>query len=720
MVAWRSVLLALGVVAFGAAAAAIDPAFAQEAMRREPQLGWIGLGGMIAGLIGIVFGVLHRRSISLAERIHRLETDLEIRDDRIWSLEEKLARTTVLVDGQDDFVLREDAAGRVTHASPAVCALMRRGDSDVVGRPLALDAIETTAVTTSPDGARAYDQQIATDDGAKWIAWKEISVRNSAGEIVEVQRTGRDITARVETGLVLANAREHAEAASRAKSRFLATVSHEVRTPLNGILGMTGLLLDTPLSPEQQTYARAVKSSGEALLGLIEEILDFSKAEAGKIEIDAVPFDLIELVTAVAELLAPRAQEKGIEIATLFAKGLPAQAVGDAPKLRQVLLNLAGNAVKFTELGGVAILVERDGDRVRFAIEDTGPGIEPESQRRIFEEFEQGDGTLARRHGGTGLGLAIASRIVEHMGGEIVLESRQDGGAHFSFSVPLPEAEGTPASEANFAGAEILLLSPSPVVGPLLSRQLEQWGAQVTLAESEDVALSLLPEKSWSHCLIDRAFGYDSALSLAARSRAHAAHRHLLLTPQERSELAAFANAGLASYLIKPVRAASLAARLLHPEQAIAGAESTAVASARTGRRLSVLVAEDNDINALLMQALLTRMGCRVTVVGDGAVAVNAVANAQTIGAPYDLVLMDLHLPAVDGLEATRRIRALGSAAGKVPVIALTANVSDGDRKACFQAGMNAFLSKPVDRAKLEDAIAAACGVPEAVKSDAA
>lgn len=720
MVAWRSVRLAVGLVLFGIVLTAADFASAQEMIAREPQLGWIGLGGMIAGMIGIVFGVLHRRSLALGERIARLENDIESRDDRVWALEEKLARTTVLVDGQDDFVLREDAAGRVTHASPAVCALMKRGEGDVVGRPLSLDAHETTPVTTSSDGGRAYDQEIGTPDGPKWIAWKEISVRNTAGEIVEVQRTGRDITARVETGRVLASAREHAEAASRAKSRFLATVSHEVRTPLNGILGMTGLLLDTSLSLEQQTYARAVKSSGEALLGLIEEILDFSKAEAGKIEIEAAAFDLVEMVTGVAELLAPRAQAKGIEIATLFAKDLPAQATGDAPKLRQVLLNLAGNAVKFTELGGVAIRVERDGDRIRFAIEDTGPGIEPESQLRIFEEFEQGDGTLARRHGGTGLGLVIASRIVERMGGEIALDTRKEGGARFSFAIPLPDDGDAQATDADFAGAEILLLSPSPVVGPLLASQLEQWGAHVTLAESEDVAVSLLPEKSWSHCLIDRAFGYDAALSLAARSRSHATHRHLLLAPQERSELPAFAHAGLASYLIKPIRAASLAARLLHPEQVIAGGEAAVLSSQKTGRRLSVLVAEDNDINALLMQALLTRMGCRVTVVGDGAVAVNAVANAQTMGAPYDLVLMDLHLPAVDGLEATRRIRALGSAAGAVPVIALTANASDGDRKACFQAGMNAFLTKPIDRTKLEDAIAAACGERETAASDAA
>lgn len=683
-------------------------ASAQELIADGPDLGWIGLGGMIACAIGIVFGILNRRSISLHEKAQRLENEVEERDDKIWSLEERLAHLTALVDGQDDLVLREDEHGRVTHASAAVCALVGNELRELVGKPLKLNVLHAGAHTRMQDGTRVFDQEIASPSGPRWIAWKEAAVRGSDGEIIEIQRTGRDITARVATEHALEDAREQAEAASRAKSRFLAVVSHEVRTPLNGILGMTHLLLETPLSQEQQTYTRAVKSSGEALLGLIEEILDFSKIEAGRIELEDAPFNLTELVTDVVELLSPRAQAKSIEIAAQFGAALPRVVSGDAARLRQVLLNLAGNAVKFTDQGGVAVIVESAGEQIKFSVRDTGPGIDAGAQARIFEEFEQGDGTLARKHGGTGLGLAIASRIVERMGGEIALSGVNDGGTEFRFSIKLPAIEGGDTVKPDFANTDVLILSPSPVVGPLLAKQLEQWNVRVAIADTRSLAETLLPERHWSHCIMDRAFGHDETLALYETAKRNAAHCHVLLTPAERRELPAFNAKGLASYLIKPVRAQSLATRLMNP-----GADSTATDSApekfeiTSGESgLSVLVAEDNDINALLVQALLARMGHRVTVVGDGAVAVNAVASSHTMAAPYDVVLMDLHLPGMDGLEATRRIRALGGGAGKIPVIALTANAFAEDRANCRAAGMDGFVVKPVDRTRLEAALA--------------
>lgn len=698
------------------------PLSAQELIADGPDLGWIGLGGMIACAIGIVFGILNRRSLALHEKIERLEDEVESRDDRVWALEERLAHMTALVDGQDDYVIREDEYGRVTHASAAVCALAGTKLHEILGKPLKLQVLHAGARMQLQDGTRSFDQEIATPAGPRWIAWKEATIRGGNGEVIELQRTGRDITARVATERALEDAREQAEAASRAKSRFLAVVSHEVRTPLNGILGMTHLLLETPLSQEQQTYARAVKTSGEALLGLIEEILDFSKIEAGRVELEDAPFDLVELVTDVVELLAPRAQAKGIEIAAQFDAGLPRAVSGDAARLRQVLLNLAGNAVKFTDSGGVAVSVERIGERLRFSVRDTGPGIDAEAQARIFREFEQGDGTLARKHGGTGLGLAIASRIVERMGGEIALSSASDGGTVFRFAIRLPAIDGGEVSGPDFSAADVLILSPSPVVGPLLARQLEQWGARVATADTRALAETLLPERHWSHCLIDRAFGQEETLALHDAAKRSAAHCHVLLTPAERRELPLMTARGLASYLIKPVRAQSLAARLSDPGADSAAAEYAPEKSETAAGKdsLSVLVAEDNDINALLVQALLARMGHRATVVGDGAVAVNAVASAHTMGAPYDVVLMDLHLPGMDGLEATRRIRALGGAAGKIPVIALTANAFAEDRANCRAAGMNGFVVKPVDRRSLEAALSEARGVvPKAAESAA-
>jgi len=687
-------------------------AFAQEARFEPLEDGPIGLAGMLAGLL--IFALIglynHNRSQRNArQRITALEAALERRDDTIWSLEDRLARATELVDAQGDLVLREDNHGRVTHASNAVMALSGKDVRETIGHALPFLVLTESERVSLPDGSVNFDQELDTPTGPRWFAWKVVSVRDPGGKIVETQRVGRDITARVAAERALGEAREKAEAASRAKSRFLAVVSHEVRTPLNGILGMADLLLETPLAPEQQTYARAVKTSGDALLGLIEEVLDFSKIEAGRLDLESAPFDLRALVTDVIELIAPRAQAKGIEIAADIADDMPARVAGDAARLRQVLLNLAGNSVKFTDQGGVAVVVERAKDgRIAFEISDTGPGIEPEVRDRIFREFEQGDATLSRRHGGTGLGLAIASRIVERMGGTIALDTSDDG-SHFHFSVELPSVNGEARSEPlpDLAGANILVASPSPTAGPLLARRMTLWNGNVTLVSEATLAELLLPERQWRHVMIDRAFGLETAKRLAGVARPNAAHRHVLLSPAERNELESLRDAGFDSYLVKPVRAASLAARLAAPglSPPIVPELADFPATVERGQSLMVLVAEDNEINALLIQATLSRLGHVPTIVGNGISAVTTVATAQAIGAPYDIVLMDLHLPGMDGFEATRRIRTLGDEGGRIPIIALTANAFAEDREACQRAGMDGFVVKPVDRARLECAM---------------
>ncbi len=292
--------------------------------------------------------------------------------------------------------------------------------------------------------ARAiHDQKIATPLGPRWIAWREGLVRIDAGQPAELQSVGRDVTDRTETERALGEARDHADAANRAKSRFLAMASHEIRTPLNGIIGMSGLLLDTPLTPEQMTYAKAVKTSGDALLSLIEELLDYSKIEAGKIDLEHRPFALSGLIEDITELLAPRAQARKLEIAAYVDERLPTEVIGDAARLRQVLLNLAGNAIKFTSTGGVALIVEPGiwPNEISFLVRDTGIGIAPEAQERIFREFEQADDRIARSYGGTGLGLSISERIVKRMGGRITLESKPGAGSTFEVSIPLAAAE---------------------------------------------------------------------------------------------------------------------------------------------------------------------------------------------------------------------------------------------------------------------------------------
>jgi CheY-like chemotaxis protein len=373
--------------------------------------------------------------------------------------------------------------------------------------------------------------------------------------------------------------------------------------------------------------------------------------------------------------------------------------------------------VKFTDSGGVSLLVEREGaERTRFIVKDTGPGIESEAQTRIFNEFEQGDSTLARRHDGTGLGLSIASRIVERMGAEIGLSSGPELGSSFSFTIELPAVGDSQAADSgpDFSLRDILIASPSPVVGPLLERRLAAWGAHVTLASEAKIAEALLPERRWDYLLVDRCLGADATHSLVRSAGRHASRKLVLLAPSERSELSDLKSAGFDGYLVKPVRSASLAERLRAPESE-AGQDfdfdtEKSADPVRRQRALAVLVAEDNEINALLAQTMLGKLGHIPTVVTDGVSAVSAVATAQALGAPYDLVLMDLHLPGMDGLEATKRIRALGTEGGTLPIIALTANAFAEDREACRAAGMDGFIVKPFDRERLEEAIVAARG----------
>jgi CheY-like chemotaxis protein len=469
-----------------------------------------------------------------------------------------------------------------------------------------------------------------------------------------------------------------------------------------------------------------VKNSGDTLLALIEDVLDFSKIEAGRLDLAPRTFDLHALIEETVELIAPRAQAKNLEIASYLEDGLPRSVVGDPARLRQVLLNLAGNAVKFTEQGGVALIAEpgRRPDHVSFLVRDTGIGIAPHEQARIFLEFEQGDAGATRRFGGTGLGLAISKRIVEHMGGSIAVDSMPGVGTTFQVSVALPAAgaaEDCAAHDAapNLADTDVMLVAPTATAASLVARRLMRWGARTCLVPEAPVATALLPERAWSAILVDYALGAAACEQLAKaanKSASNIARRIVLIAPAERHALPALKDAGFTGYLVKPVRAASLAARMTTAQglfehdtdrgiDAAPGAGAVEVARAPHG--LAVLVAEDNEINALLAQALLARLGHRPTLVATGDAAVEAWRAAQAGGPRFDLVLMDLHMPGSDGLAATRRIRALEAdhGAARTPIIALTANALEEDRQACLAAGMDGFLTKPLDRERLAAAL---------------
>jgi PAS domain S-box-containing protein len=669
----------------------------------------------------VALATLSIRLRLMRRKLRKIAMHNEAMADRNWELQEAESRARSLFESQGDLIVLRDAEGRITFANDAYCELARTPRERLVGSKATLDIIEQGDSALEPNGTRVHDQKIETVLGPRWIAWREGLVRNDAGGPAEMQSVGRDVTDRTESERALAEARDLADAANRAKSRFLAMASHEIRTPLNGIIGMSGLLLDTPLTPEQTTYARAVKTSGDALLALIEELLDYSKIEAGKIDLESRPFALSALIEDITELLAPRAQSKQIEIAAYVDERLPRDVIGDAARLRQVLLNLAGNAVKFTEAGGVALIVEPGiwPNEISFLVRDTGIGIAPEARERIFREFEQADDKIARSYGGTGLGLSISERIVRRMGGRITLESKPGEGSTFEVSIPLAAADWSlqPAFAApDLTGQSVMLVAPPSIGVSLIERRLQRWSGHTCTVSDIEVAEALLPERAWHALMIDHAFGAAKVEKFAERARSHAGHRIVMFTPSTRQELQLAVGSAFTGYLVKPLRAASLAARLAAPpevaapdiaaEPPVEATDHTAPAPATPG--LSVLVAEDNEINALLIRSLLGRLGHRAVITTNGEEALESWQAAKSAGTPYDAVFMDIQMPRLDGIETTRRLRSLeASESGRrTPILALTANTLVEDRYACFEAGMDGFLIKPLDREKLAEALA--------------
>ena len=683
----------------------------------DPHSYAIGTGALFAAACAIIAFLLYRRRVAKSRR-RELENRIEELSDQLWEAREAEVRARGLLEAQGDLIVRRDARDQITYANDAYCRFAGQSLSDVLGRASALTVVEQTPVSVLGDGTRAQDQKIDTPQGPRWVAWRDVTVRTEIG--TETQSVGRDVTDRVE-------ARALAEAASHAKSRFLATVSHEIRTPLNGVIGMTDLLLDTQLTPEQRNYAKAAKASGETLLALIEEVLDFAKVEAGKLELAPAPFALLPLVEETIELLAPRAHGKGIAISSFVDERLPATVTGDAARLRQVLLNLAGNAVKFTETGGVTVIVEpgTGADAVRFSVRDTGIGLAPEDQARIFLDFEQADTSSTRKFGGTGLGLAISKRIVEGMNGKLQVDSAPGQGSTFSFTVELPAAAAdtvAPFKAPDLSGQSALIVASTYIEGEVLARRLDAWGmaTQIEVGNAADAARHLA-EAHFDTLIVDGALA--RAMIVNGGIAGDATRRIVLINPANRAELPALKAAGFTGYLVKPVRAASLAARFAGREtfEPVKSAEPPSPpqeAAAPPGDGLNVLLAEDNPINVMLTRALLTRLGHRVTTVGDGASAVLAWSAALESGPPFDLILMDVQMPGMDGLEAMRRIHARETeikavapeAFRPVPVIALTANASADDRAACLAAGMDAVLTKPLDRQRLSDELGRIAG----------
>jgi signal transduction histidine kinase/DNA-binding response OmpR family regulator len=513
-----------------------------------------------------------------------------------------------------------------------------------------------------------------------------------------------------------AAARDRAEAASLAKSRFLATVSHEIRTPLNGVLGLAQLLAATRLDAEQASYVDAIAASGRSLAQLIDDILDFSKIEAGKVELRTESFALAPLVEGVVELLAPRAEGKALEIASFIAANVPERMEGDPARIRQVLVNLAGNAVNFTAEGGVGLRVELDPrGALVFRIIDTGPGVAPGAREMIFEEFEQGDGSSTRRHGGTGLGLAISRHLAKLMGGRLEIEDGAGPGAVFAFTLPRgPNAvyEARATTTPRLSGLRILIVSSTIFEGPFIAEVLREAGACAKIARNEEEAVATLARSSpFDSVVVDCALGEVATERLARAARlADAGRAMLLFSPMERRAFGESALRRFDGWLVKPARAASLVERLSTAPPPTRN-ESGFAAPESTLGGLHIMVAEDNEINARIICRRLEKLGALVTRAENGAQAAELAKAAQAGRVrAFDIALMDLFMPELDGLEATRLIRTEEARTGsrRLPIIALTASALEQDERAARGAGVDALLTKPVEFAALSASITAA------------
>ncbi len=685
---------------------------------------------LVAVVAGVVIVSLVLVAGARAEVQSRRRAEQALRDSE--------TRFRTLADGAPLMIWMEDAAGRLEYLNAAWLRFRgRTRDEEIAaGRNAGLHPEDRRGFRLPPPDAlpaagieTAVYRLQRTDGVYRWIQETRAPRVSAPGGFAGYVGICADVTDQRLAAAELARARDAALESARFKSEFLANMSHEIRTPMNGVLGMLELLLDTELSFEQRDRADTARRSAEALLTIIDDILDFSKIEAGRLELEAIDFDLRNTLDDVTGLLGDRAAAKSLEWATLVQPGVPSLVRGDPGRLRQVLVNLAGNAIKFTERGQIVLRARLESERegrlvVRLEVTDSGIGMAPEVTARLFQPFTQADSSTTRRYGGTGLGLAICRQLVELMGGEIGVRSEPGQGSTFWFTVAFQPARSAAAVEqgppGTLAGIAVLVAGDHPSGLASLQQQLASWDVAVEVAGSPGDVLSRLRHRAeagspFAVAIVDAQLGGCDTLALARAIKQDPAARGtrlvLLSAGSMRGRAGEAKSAGFDALLTKPVRQSQLhdclvtllgAPRAEEPRPIVT---RHSLADARGAHRPTILLAEDNEVNQKLAVALLEQFGYRVEVVGNGVEAVAAVRRGG-----YDLVLMDCQMPEMDGYEATAEIRRLEQGGRRLPVVAMTANAMQGERERCLAAGMDDYLTKPIKRQMLRDLLAGRLG----------
>lgn len=689
------------------------------------QLGWVDprFGMALFALAGVaVFTAIIFWNAGL---LHRVDQRARLSQQALAASEE---RHRNIINAASDSFLAMNADGLIVEWNRQAEQSFGWSRAETIGRELAEVLIPPAFRELHRQGLARF---LATGSGPILNKRIEITALHRDGHEIPIELTVTpirlqsawlfgafvlDITARKQTDAALHRAKEAAEAASRAKSEFLANMSHEIRTPLNGVLGMTELALDTELNAEQREYLEMAKTSADYLLAVINDILDFSKIEAGKLDLETIDFDVRALVDDTVTALALRAHKKGLELLGHLAADVPAGLAGDPNRLRQVLMNLVGNAIKFTERGEVVVSVERqppaDGIvELHFAVHDTGIGIPVSRQSALFQAFSQVDASTTRKYGGTGLGLAISYSLVQMMGGRLWLESEEGRGSTFHFtarfslaSAPIPAT--TTLDPQDLPELAVLVVDDNATNRRILAEMLGNWHMLVTVADCGAQALEVMQRaldagRAFDLVLLDNMMPEMDGFSLAEKIKQHpglvGATLLMLSSADRRADTARLRELGLAAYLAKPVKQSELLDSIVNvlglAKEAKPRQRSTHVSFGHAQRKLHVLLAEDNAVNQKLAVRLLEKRGHSVVVCSNGRAALEMLESER-----FDAVLLDVQMPELDGLETTAAIRARERGTGQqVPIIAMTAHAMKGDREHCLEAGMNGYVIKPLE-----------------------